>query len=139
MGNVSEYRFELDFRSGVPIYEQIVDQVRSRITAGILRPGNQLPTVRQLALELRVNFNTIARAYRILDQAGLISTQQGRGTYILEPSAPDIPIRLRRAELVELVDSFLSDASRHQYALDEIETCVWEQIQRRRDKQSLVE
>ena len=61
---MNELKFELDFRTGAPIYEQIVEQVRSRIESGKLRPGDQLPTVRQLALELRVNFNTIARAYR---------------------------------------------------------------------------
>ncbi|WP_322508231.1 GntR family transcriptional regulator, partial [Anaerolinea sp.] len=56
--------FQLDFRSGVPIYEQIVAHVRQQIESGALQPGDQLPTVRQLALELRVNFNTVARAYR---------------------------------------------------------------------------
>ena len=73
----------LDFGSNEPIYIQIVDQVRLQLTTGELNPGDQLPTVRQLASDLRVNFNTIARAYRLLDEAGLISTQRGRGTYLL--------------------------------------------------------
>ena len=68
----------------IPIYVQIVDQVRAQLLTGELKPGDQLPTVRQLASDLRVNFNTIARAYRLLDEAGLISTQRGRGTYLLE-------------------------------------------------------
>ncbi len=72
----------IDFRSSQPITTQIVEQIRQMITTGVLQPGDQLPTVRQLATDLRVNFNTVARAYRILDEAGLISTQQGRGTYI---------------------------------------------------------
>ncbi len=76
-------RFVLDFRSDTPVTNQIVEQVRENLISGEWKPGDQLPTVRQLAADLRVNFNTVARAYRILDEAGLISTQQGRGTYIL--------------------------------------------------------
>lgn len=77
---------ELDFRSGKPIYVQIVEQLRRRISNRELNPGDQLPTVRELAEELEVNFNTVARAYRMLDESGVISTQQGRGTYVLEVS-----------------------------------------------------
>ncbi|MBN1370331.1 MAG: GntR family transcriptional regulator [Anaerolineaceae bacterium] len=130
---MNELKFELDFRTGAPIYEQIVEQVRNRIDSGALRPGDQLPTVRQLALELRVNFNTIARAYRILDEAGLISTQQGRGTYILEPDTPEAQSRLRRARLDDLISSLLSDASRHGYTLEEISEEVHAQLQIRRE------
>jgi GntR family transcriptional regulator len=75
---------QVDFRSAQPIYQQIVDQIRDMVAGGSLQPGDQLPTVRQLATDLRVNFNTVARAYRLLDEAGMISTQQGRGTYICE-------------------------------------------------------
>lgn len=131
---MNELEFELDFRSGAPIYEQIVEQVRSRIESGTLSPGDQLPTVRQLALELRVNFNTIARAYRILDEAGLISTQQGRGTYILEPDTPEAQSRLRRARLDDLINSFLSDASRHGYTLAEISEEVHAQLVKRKER-----
>jgi GntR family transcriptional regulator len=81
---VNSLNILLDFGSNEPIYAQIVDQVQMQLTTGELRPGEQLPTVRQLASELRVNFNTIARAYRLLDEAGMISTQRGRGTYLLE-------------------------------------------------------
>lgn len=130
---MNELKFELDFRTGAPIYEQIVEQVRSRIESGKLNPGDQLPTVRQLALELRVNFNTIARAYRILDEAGLISTQQGRGTYILEPDTPEAQSRLRRARLDDLINNFLVDASRHGYDLEEISKEVHAQLQIRKE------
>jgi len=82
--NVKPQDFSLDFRSGVPVYVQIVEQVLAFLSSGDLKAGEQLPTVRQMAAELRVNFNTIARAYRMLDEAGLISTQQGRGTYIID-------------------------------------------------------
>ena len=76
---------QVDFRSNVPIYTQIVEQLRQMIHTGEIKVGDKLPTVREMAADLRVNFNTVARAYRILDEAGLISTQLGRGTYIWEP------------------------------------------------------
>jgi GntR family transcriptional regulator len=78
--NVNPQDFSLDFRSGVPVYVQLVEQVLQYLSSGSLKPGDQLPTVRQMAAALRVNFNTVARAYRMLDEAGLISTQQSRGT-----------------------------------------------------------
>ncbi|NMB69016.1 MAG: GntR family transcriptional regulator [Chloroflexi bacterium] len=105
----------LDFRSGVPIYTQIVEQVQARVMSGALRPGDQLPTVRQLASELRVNFNTVARAYRILDEAGLISTQQGRGTYILEQPSPAAAAALRHEVLAGLTRRWLADLARLGY------------------------
>jgi GntR family transcriptional regulator len=101
---------ELDFRGKLPIYVQIVERLKQLIATGQFRPGDQLPTVRQLAADLRVNFNTIARAYRMLDEAGVISTQQGRGTYILEPIPPENAVRLRRQALDELARSFLEQA-----------------------------
>ncbi|MBI4928404.1 MAG: GntR family transcriptional regulator [Anaerolineae bacterium] len=113
--------FQLDFRSGEPIYEQIVDEIRRRITGGQLRPGDQLPTVRQMALELRVNFNTVARAYRILDEAGIISTQQGRGTYILEADDAQAMQRLRAVTLEDLAEDFVREAKRLGFSLAETE------------------
>ena len=86
---MNSLKVNLDFSSGIPIYVQIVDQVRALLLSGDLKPGDQLPTVRQLASELRVNFNTIARAYRLLDEAKLISTQRGRGTYLLDADPAD--------------------------------------------------
>lgn len=103
---------EIDFRSGLPIYHQIVERVRESIAAGRLKPGDQLPTVRALATELRVNFNTIARAYRILDESGVISTQQGRGTYILELPSPQVTEGMRKRALQALTYRYLLDASR---------------------------
>ena len=93
---------EIDFRSGIPIYLQVVERIKERLAAGQLKPGDQLPTVRALALELRVNFNTIARAYRIMDESGIISTQQGRGTYILEMPTPEVAESIRLKALEEL-------------------------------------
>ena len=81
-------RIRLDFRADEPIFLQIVRQIEALVTEGFLKPGDQLPTVRALAIDLRINFSTVARAYRILDEQRLISTQRGRGTYIEEPIAP---------------------------------------------------
>lgn len=103
---------QIDFRSDIPITNQIVEQIQSQITGGLLKPGDQLPTVRAMALELRVNFNTVARAYRILDEAGIISTQQGRGTFILEQPPPQTSERLRREALLALAQRYLTEAAR---------------------------
>jgi GntR family transcriptional regulator len=116
----------LDPRSREPIYTQIVEQVQHMVAAGRLKPGAQLPTVRQLAADLRVNFNTVARAYRMLHDDGVISTQQGRGTYILDQPIPDSGERrkLRRAKLAELTERFISEAGRLGYEPDEIQKSV---------------
>lgn len=103
-------RIDLDFRSGIPIYVQIMDQIKRRVATGELRPGDQLPTVRQLATELRVNFNTVARAYRLLDEAGLISTQRGRGTYILEKPGPEVEEHLRAEAIEAITRRFIREA-----------------------------
>lgn len=81
-------QIHIDFRSGITITNQIFEQIYEKVIRGELKPSDQLPTVRRLAKELKVNFNTVARAYRMLDQAGVISTQQGRGTYILSVNDP---------------------------------------------------
>lgn len=121
--------FKLDFRSGVPIYVQIVEQVQQLLISGKLRPGDQLPTVRQLASDIRVNFNTVARAYRMLDEAGLISTQQGRGTYILGQPAEGLTDLLKAETLDEQVRRFLRDLQRQGYTLAEAQRSIEENIQ----------
>jgi len=111
---------EIDFRSGIPIYLQVVERIKERLAAGRLKPGDQLPTVRSLALELRVNFNTIARAYRILDEAGVISTQQGRGTYIMEAPPPEVAEEMRQKAVEELTRRYLADAERLKVSPEEL-------------------
>src|SRR5271165_554839 len=76
------FRIRLDLRSGVPVYRQIIDQVRTGVAAGTLTAGDQLPTVRQLAVDLAINPNTVVRAYRELELGGLLETHQGTGTFI---------------------------------------------------------
>src|SRR5215212_17078 len=119
---------QIDFRSGLPIYTQIVNQVQAQMAGGILKPGDQLPTVRALAEELRVNFNTVARAYRILDEARIISTQQGRGTYITEIPPAKVTERLRRESLEALTQRYIGEAMRLEFSKDEISEIVRNQL-----------
>lgn len=119
---------QIDFRSGLPIYTQIINQVQAQVASGVLKPGDQLPTVRALAEELRVNFNTVARAYRILDEARIISTQQGRGTYITEIPPPKVSERLRRESLEALTQRFISEAMRLEFSKTEIRQMVNDQL-----------
>jgi GntR family transcriptional regulator len=119
---------QIDFRAGLPIYTQIVNQVQSQVAGGVLKPGDQLPTVRALAEELRVNFNTVARAYRILDEARIISTQQGRGTYITEIPPPKVTERLRKESLQALTQRYISEAMRLAFSKDEINEMVKDQL-----------
>jgi GntR family transcriptional regulator len=114
-------QLSLDLQSKTPIYVQIVEQVKSLVDASALHPGDQLPTVREMAADLRINFNTVARAYRLLHDERVISTQQGRGTYVLEPSAPAETGRLREERLQSMVQGWLAEAGRAGYQPDELD------------------
>lgn len=127
---------ELDFRSGIPIYLQVVERIKEMIMDGRLKPGDQLPTVRALALEMRVNFNTVARAYRILDEAGIISTQQGRGTYILDTPPPEVAETMRRTTLDALTDRYLADAIRLGFDPEEVLEFIRKQVTQNTDNLS---
>ncbi len=125
---------EIDFRSGMPIYLQVVERIKERLASGQLKPGDQLPTVRSLAMDLRVNFNTIARAYRILDEAGIISTQQGRGTYILDAPLPETAEAMRQQALKDLTRRYIADAERLNATLGEVLNLLKEQLQYEAEK-----
>jgi GntR family transcriptional regulator len=111
---------ELDFRGHIPIYLQLVDRIKHLVATGVLNPGDQLPTVRKMAAELSVNFNTIARAYRILDEEDVLSTQRGRGTYVLQPMLPDQALPQRRAALERMTKFFLERAHQMGFSPDEV-------------------
>ncbi len=114
-----ELTFVLDPAGGVPFYRQIILQVEMAIADGRLRPGTQLPTVRGLAVQLQINPNTVARAYSELEIRGIVTTQQGTGTFI-----SDQEIELSEAErdrvLMRLVQSFLATASGYGFSIGEI-------------------
>jgi len=127
---------ELDFRSHTPIYVQIVERIKHLVGPEALKPGQQLPTVRQLATDLRVNFNTVARAYRILDEAGVISTQQGRGTFVLDPPLPENAKRMRDAALDTITRSYLLETHRLGFEPEEVEANVENMLARWRNEGS---
>ena len=102
--------FRLDPASGVPFYRQVIDQVLLAVADGRLKPGVQLPTVRALAVDLSVNLNTIARAYREMEIRGIVETQQGTGTFV-STRKPEKRTAERRKALERLVDQFLSTAA----------------------------
>ncbi len=117
---MSSVHLSLDFHSGVPIYLQIVEQIQELVLNGKLIPGDQLPTVRQLAAEIRVNFNTVARAYRMLDEARLISTQQGRGTYILNLPGTEFKQKIKTDSLEIQLKRALQALVKQGYSQEEI-------------------
>lgn len=113
------FRFSLDPRSGVPVYRQIIDQVTGGIAAGALAPGDQLPTVRQLAVDLSINPNTVIRAYRELEIRGVLETEQGTGTFISNQK-----MRLDEAErqrsLNQLIGDFMARAGSAGFTAEEL-------------------
>ena len=121
-------RVEVDLTAHRPVYTQIMEQVKRAIATGSLKPGDQLPTVRQMAADLRVNFNTVARAYRLLDEEGVISTQHGRGTYILSPTSVKDARRSRQQQLALLTKNFVEEAEQLGFTLKEVRAVVKEQL-----------
>ncbi len=113
------FEFRLDMLSGVPVYRQIMDQVSGGIAAGALARGDQLPTVRQLAVDLSINPNTVIRAYRELEIRGVLETQQGTGTFIGHQKAErDEAGRQRRLD--QLVSEFVARAGSAGFTVDEL-------------------
>jgi len=135
--NKPSFQIQLDFRSNLPIYLQIVNRIEQMIAAGVLHRGDQLPTVREMATELRVNFNTVARAYTTLDEAGLISTQRGRGTYIWEEPNPQVVSLLRQKGLDALTRRYLREASRLGFTLPDVVQSLDERLRNGREKAGL--
>ena len=118
----------INLESGVPIYMQLVDRIKQMVVSGQLQPGQQLPTIRQLATDLRVNYNTVGRAYLILDQEGVISTQQGRGTYIASRLGEGQVQKLRMGKLRSMFGQVIREAQVLGYSRQEIEQIVAEEL-----------
>ena len=113
------FRLHLDLHTGVPVYRQIVDQVRGAVASGALNPGDQLPTVRQLAVDLEVNPNTIVRAYRELEYDGLLETHQGTGTFISEQKIPRAGDE-RQRQLNQIVSDAIARAGAAGFTVQEL-------------------
>jgi GntR family transcriptional regulator len=124
-------KFLLDTKSGVPFYRQIIEQVKFGIARGDLDPGQQLPTMRQLAVELSINPNTVIRAYRELEFEGLLDTQQGSGTYVTQKS-PEIDSLERQRMLDQILTDMLARASSYGFTIED----VLEGLRRRKEAPS---
>ena len=120
--------FRLDPSSGVPFYRQVIDQVLLAVADGRLKPGEQLPTVRALAVELSVNLNTVARAYREMEIRGIVETQQGTGTFVASRK-PEKRTAERRKALERLVEQFLTTATAQGFTQDEFAEAILEKTE----------
>jgi GntR family transcriptional regulator len=112
-------QFTIDPKSGVPFYRQIIDQIQFAIADGRLSCGDQLPTVRQLAVELKINPNTVSRAYQELEIKGVLSTQMGTGTFVGNEKIEISDVERRRM-LDQICTELLSRASSYGFTLDEV-------------------
>ncbi len=119
------FQFTLDARSGVPIYRQIIDQVLGAVAAGTLAPGDQLPTVRQAAVDLAINPNTAGKAYRELEIRGVLDTQQGTGTFI-SSKLVKVDEAERQRQLTQLVGDFVARAGGAGFTARELAACLGE-------------
>lgn len=113
------FAFRLDAHSGVPVYRQLIDQVQAATASGTLKPGDQLPTVRQVAVDLTINPNTVARAYRELEIRGSLDTQQGSGTFISERKI-EYSRNERDRLLAQLAGEFASRAGASGFTLKQL-------------------
>jgi GntR family transcriptional regulator len=113
------FAFRLDEHSGVPVYRQLIDQVMGARAAGVLSGGDQLPTVRQVAVDLAINPNTVARAWRELEIRGIVETQQGTGTFISHQKVEGREME-RRRQLDRIIDDFVARAGAASFTIDDL-------------------
>jgi GntR family transcriptional regulator len=119
---------QIDKTSRVPLHDQIKEQIKGLIHAGQLKTGDQLPTMRELSIELAVNFNTVAHAYRELDGEGVITTRRGEGTFVAStPGAAEMR-RIRQKKLRELINALFNETDRLGYTVEEVKQALDEQI-----------
>ena len=113
------FAFRFDAHSGVPVFRQIIDQVQAGIAAGSLKCGDQLPTVRQVAVDLAINPNTVLRAYREMEIRGIVDTQQGTGTFIASRKIEQSKAERDRT-LAQLTSEFVSRAGAGGFTLQDL-------------------
>jgi GntR family transcriptional regulator len=122
---------EIDAKSGVPVYIQLKEGLKLLILKGIYLQGAKLPTVRQMAVELRINSNTVARSYSELEREGIISTQQGRGTFVcMIPTG--VENNAKEKELDKLLEKFITDTLslgfNEEYVLERLASKIKEKL-----------
>jgi|SRR5947208_10180943 len=128
--------FQLNPKSGVPIYRQIQDQIRYGIASDLLGPGEQLPTVRSLAVELSVNPNTVIKAYSELEREGILTTEQGSGTFVAAQQPAPLADENRQSKLETLCSEFLAQAARFGFSSQDLMNGIQTLIERRAPRES---
>ena len=127
MTGTAAFTFRLDTRSGVPVYRQLIDQVQAGIASGTLASGAQIPTVRQVAVDLEINPNTVLRAYRELEIRGVLDTQQGTGTFVSDRKVTQDDAE-RGRQLEQLVSEFVARAGAGGFTLQELIDSLHERL-----------
>ena len=128
----SDSTMSIDARSGVPFYRQIIDNILLRIAARDLKQGDRLPTVRQLAIDIKVNPNTVSRAYRELEIRKLIVTQRGTGSFVAAESNTLATAATRLKYLDAFCDAVVADAGRNGFSLQEVSDALIHRLSNRR-------
>jgi len=118
-----EFAFRLDPHSGVPVYRQLIDQVQAAVATGALKTGDQLPTVRRVAVDLAINPNTVARAYREMELRGILDTQQGTGTFVADRQIEASPAE-RHRQLAQLTTEFVARAGSAGFTVRDLEQAL---------------
>jgi GntR family transcriptional regulator len=119
----------IDFQSGVPVYLQIVQQVKVAAATGLIRPGDPLPSVRALAEDLRINRNTVARAYAELESESVIETRQGSGCFLKDGGASPLRKSVRSGRLAEALDAVIVQAHHLQIPDPELQSLLIERLE----------
>ena len=119
----------IDFQSGVPVYLQIVQQVKAAAATGLIRPGDPLPSVRALAEDLRINRNTVARAYAELESESVIETRQGSGCFLKDGGASPLRKSVRSSRLAEALDAVIIQAHHLQISDTELQSLLIERLE----------
>ncbi len=110
----------INLTDGVPIYRQIVNQVKYLVASGLLQPGEELPPIRTLALQLKVTPNTIVKAYGDLEVSGVIHKRRGSGTFISQARPQQVALRERRRLIEQRIDGLLAEAHQLNFTADDI-------------------
>ena len=119
----------IDFQSGVPVYLQIVQQVKAAAATGLIRPGDPLPSVRAMAEDLRINRNTVARAYAELESESVIETRQGSGCFLKDGGASPLRKSVRSGRLAEALDAVIVQAHHLQISDTELQSLLIERLE----------
>ncbi len=131
---MAQHLFRLDASSGVPFYRQIIDQVLLAVADGRLKPGTQLPTVRQLAVDLAVNLNTVGKAYREMEIRGIVQTQQGTGTFVAARAGGGA--REKKKAMHDLLDRLIANGEALGIPLEDLIEALGERAEKARRREA---